>query len=182
MLTNLHEIWKNTVSGMTTIGFDIAVTMTDGHSSNMKLFNTKILGKDSDELCVENPDSPGSQIYLMYDPVYLFKNFYNNWTKKINFDCLTGTIELNFGYLQHLYDIEKTISPKKAHKLSKKVLRPQSIEKTSVKLADSAFHESTIAGLQYYAKHGHNYFPSTFVFGLQQGFILGCFTFLASDF
>ena len=164
----LYEIWKSTVSAMTKVGFDIAVTMTDGHSSNMKLFNTKILGKDLDKVFVENPDSPGSNIYLMYDPVHLFKNFYNNWTKKINFDCptedLKGTLEPNFLYLQQLYDIEKTISPKMAHKLSEKVLRPQSIEKTSVKLADSAFHESTIAGLRYYAKHGHDYFLDTAIF------------------
>ena len=33
----LYSIWKNVVSQMTAIGFDIAVTMTDGHSSNMKL-------------------------------------------------------------------------------------------------------------------------------------------------
>ena len=39
----LYSIWKNVVSQVTAIGFDIAVTMTDGHSSNMKLFNIKTL-------------------------------------------------------------------------------------------------------------------------------------------
>ena len=39
----LYSIWKNVVSQVTAIGFDVAVTMTDGNSSNMKLFNNKIL-------------------------------------------------------------------------------------------------------------------------------------------
>ena len=32
----LYSMWKNIVSQVTMIGFGIAVTMTDGHSSNMK--------------------------------------------------------------------------------------------------------------------------------------------------
>ena len=38
----LHSVWKNVVSQISDIGFDIYVTMTDGHSSNMSLFNKKI--------------------------------------------------------------------------------------------------------------------------------------------
>ena len=53
------------MSEMTKIGFDIAVTMTDGHSSNMKLFNDKILKKDFGIFCVKNFDNPGSYIYLL---------------------------------------------------------------------------------------------------------------------
>ena len=44
---------------------------------------------------------------------------------------------------------------KMARKLKEVVLHPVAIEKTNVRLADSLFHESTIAALDYYASHGH---------------------------
>ena len=72
---------------MTAIGFDVAVTMTDGHSSIMKLFNNKILQNVAGSLSVPNKDSPGSSIYLLYDTVHLFKNFYNNWMTRKEFEC-----------------------------------------------------------------------------------------------
>lgn len=40
---------------------------------------------------------------------------------------------------------------KVAHKLTEKVLSPHSIEKTNVMLAERLFHDSTIAGLEFYA-------------------------------
>ena len=38
------------------------------------------------------------------------------------------------------------------------MLRPTSIEKTDVGLADSCFHESTINALRYYSNHGYSKF------------------------
>ena len=51
-----------------------------------------------------------------------------------------------------------------AYKLNEKVLHPQAIEKTSVKLADAAFHESTIVTLKYYALNGYPQFMDTAIF------------------
>ena len=51
-----------------------------------------------------------------------------------------------------------------AHKITDKVLHPQSIEKTNVKLADAAFHESTMNALNYYANNGHPHFKDTALF------------------
>ena len=48
-----------------------------------------------------------------------------------------------------------------AHKLNERVLHPTSIEKTSVKLADAAFHESTINALNYYAENRYKHFRDT---------------------
>ena len=50
---------------------------------------------------------------------------------------------------------------KMAHKLNDKVLNPSSLEKTSVKLADNIFHESTINALTYYANNGYPVFNGT---------------------
>ena len=41
------------------------------------------------------------------------------------------------------------------------MLHPKPIEKTNVKLADGAFHESTINALRYYASRGYPHFEVT---------------------
>ena len=64
----------------------MAVTITDGHSSNMTLFNSKILKNHSD-LSIVNEMNPDNLIFPLFDPVHIFKNFYNNWTKKVKFEC-----------------------------------------------------------------------------------------------
>ena len=59
----LYDVWKNVMKVTAEIGFDVAVTMTDGHSSNMSLFNSKIL-KNAQDLCVENEFIPCSIIHI----------------------------------------------------------------------------------------------------------------------
>ena len=138
----LYSIWKYVVSQMIAIGFDIAGTMTDGHSSNMKPFNIKILKNVSENLSVPNYENICSYIFLLFDPPHLFKNVYNNWMVKKIFDCphvdSSGSMTYlpKISHLKELYDIESGKSQKMAYKLTEKVLHPQSIEKTSVKLAE----------------------------------------------
>jgi hypothetical protein len=59
-------------------------------------------------------------------------------------------------HLQDLYELELGKPAKIAHKLSEKVLAPISIERTNVQLANSLFHESTIAALEFYARDGND--------------------------
>ena len=72
----LHSIWKSVLSQISKIGFDIAVTITDGHSSNMPLIKKKVL-KSEQDLFVYNEDKRDSKIFPIYDNTHLFKNFYN---------------------------------------------------------------------------------------------------------
>ena len=44
----LSSIWTDVVGKIEKIGFDPAVTMTDGHSSNISLFNNKLSKKKDD--------------------------------------------------------------------------------------------------------------------------------------
>ena len=69
-----------------------------------------------------------------------------------------------FSNLEELYNIEYGKAQKMAYKLNEQVLHPQSIEKTNVKLADAAFHESTINALTYYAAHGYENFKDSAIF------------------
>ena len=73
-----------------------------------------------------------------------------------------GNPEAN--HVKTLYLLEHGKLAKFAHKLSDKVMNPSSIEKTNVMLADSFFHESTIAGLEFHANRDHPEFKNTVPF------------------
>ena len=161
----LYEVWKNVAKAISEIGFDIAVTMTDGHSSNMSFFNTKLLSNPHD-LSFENEYKPGSKIFPMFDNTHLFKNFYNNWRNKSYFKCPSfefpeTNISPTFAHIRRIHEIEKGLPEKMAYKLTEKVLEPKVMEKTSVKLADAVFHESTINALNYYAENGYEKFKDS---------------------
>jgi len=54
----------------------------------------------------------------------------------------------SFSHVKELHQKELGCGVKFAHKLTDKVLAPQPIERSSVKLADAFFHDSTINGLE----------------------------------
>ena len=71
-------------------------------------------------------------------------------------------MQARFSDLNDVFDLELCKPEKKeAHKLSKKMLNPTSIEKSSVALVNSCFHKSTIFALRYYSSHGYPYFKET---------------------
>lgn len=152
------KVYMTLLKTVVEIGFDVTVTLVDGHSSNCKFFK--------DELCsgmlncsINNPLKSQNRIFLLFDPVHLFKNFYNNFINKKFFECPNFENEIiksNIEHITEIYNIELGKSVKIAHRLSDKVLAPASIEKSNVSLADSIFHESTIAALQFYAVRNNN--------------------------
>ena len=70
----------------------------------------------------------------------------------------------SFSHLKELYMLEKGKHQKIAHKLTEQVSHPKPIEETNVKLADAAFHESTINALRYYGTRGYGHFKDTAIF------------------
>ena len=93
---------------------------------------------------------------MMYD-VFLYPNFQDI----IEFGTTEKILQANFGHIRQLHDLEFGKPVKMGYKLNDKVLNPCSLEKTSVKLADSLFHESTINALNHYSKHGYPEFQGT---------------------
>ena len=162
----LINVWQNCISVLSEIGFIAVVTMTDGHKSNESFFK-KLLEHNIDSFHIDHPHFSGQNIFLLFDPVHLFKNFYNNFMvydtfSYPNFQLIDGEIlRANFAHIRQLYDLELGNPVKMAHKLNDKVLNPSSLEKTSVKLADAVFHESTINALTYYGTHGYPEFLGT---------------------
>ena len=156
------SVWRSCLEVVTDIGFEVVLTMTDGLESNVRFF--KILS-DGDVL-IKNPFNPLTFIILLFDTVHLFKNIYNNLLSYGFFTCHSFEkdgvfLTAKFSHVVELYNIELTMPIKRAHKITAKVLNPSSIEKTSVKLADACFHESTINALNFYASKGHPEFSET---------------------
>ena len=156
------SIWRNCLEAVTKIGFETVLTMTDGLEANVRFFKM-VSGGD---VMIKNPFNLYSFIFLLFDTVHLFKNIYNNLVMYGIFICssfekdgvyLTAT----FSHVVVLYNKELTVPVKRAYKLTEKVLKPSSLEKTSVMLADSCFHESTINALNYYASRGNPEFSET---------------------
>ena len=145
----------------------MVATITDGHESNVKSY-AKLIGTNPQHY-VNNPYFPGRKIFLLFDPVHLFKTFYNNFMNYSIFRYPTydhsepseEIFEAKFSHVKDIFHIELGKSIKMAHKLNDKVLNPSVLEKTNVKLADSLFHHSTINALTYYSFHNFPEFKST---------------------
>ena len=75
--TILYTIWESNIKVLTEIGFNIVATITDGHESNAKFF-ARLLGINLQPYYVNNPYSSGKKIFLLFDPVHVFKHIYNN--------------------------------------------------------------------------------------------------------
>ena len=152
----LHSIWTDAMKEVEKIGFDVAVTMTDGHSSNMNFFNNKLL-KNKSDTCLSMES--GSKNIPFYDNTHIFK-----CPSFPQVENMQEVVSPSFSHLNELYMLEKGKHQKIAHKLTEQVLHPKPIEKTNVKLADAAFHESTINALRYYGTRGYGHFKDTAIF------------------
>jgi hypothetical protein len=155
--TILHESFNKIVECVTEVGFDVVCVSTDGHSANRR-FYAQELCRGKIQPYVAHPVT-GDKIFLLFDQVHLFKNFFTNFLNRRVFYCpafeetdtdtATGFAP-NFKHLEQLYQHELSKPVKYAHKLTKKVLCPRPIERCNVMLAERTFHESTIAALNFY--------------------------------
>ena len=108
----LHSIWTDVMKKVGKIGFDVAVTMTDGHSSNMNFFNNKLL-KNKSDMCLSMES--GSKNFPFYDNTHIFKNSNNNWSNYDTFKCpsfpqienMQEVVSPSFSHLKELYMLEK---------------------------------------------------------------------------
>ena len=68
----LYQVWLNVVKAVTEIQFDITVTMTDGHKSNVRLFKEKLCGGFM-KMWIPNPLSQKIIEYICFltQPIYL---------------------------------------------------------------------------------------------------------------
>ncbi len=151
----IYQEFMGVMKELTSIGYQVTAVSVDNAAPNRK-FYVEELCSGNIKTKVAHPELPDQEIYLLFDAVHNFKNVYNNFQtrKEFIYPALvdTGEKKASFLHLEQLYNLELGKPIKMAYKLSDKVLHPTNIEKTNVLLADSLFHESTIAALRYYAK------------------------------
>jgi hypothetical protein len=159
----LHKMFPQVLRIVHSAGLTVVATSMDNFSANRK-FYTELCGGEL-KTSIPNPLDARQPLFLLFDAVHNFKNIYNNFLGKGAFNCppfLGAKIgKPSFKHIERIYAMELGKPLKMAHKLKDKVLHPLSIEKTNVKLADAAFHESTINALEFYSKNGHPEFSDT---------------------
>lgn len=160
----IQDIFSQLLEVLVDIGFSVVAVTVDGHSANMKFY--KDLGGGDMKPYIQNPFKDEEKVFLLFDSVHLFKNYYNNFERKKVFVCPAfsegeSPFVANFNHLKKIYEMEMGMPIKFGFKLSDKCLNPAPIEKTNVMLANSVFHESTINALEHYAEKGFPEFKET---------------------
>lgn len=109
---------------------------------------------------------PSSGILVLFDTVYLFKMFNNNFIRKETFtypsfsDNDDEKVLAKFTHLQEPYHLELGKWEKMAFNLTHTGLIPINIEKTNVRLAILC-SMSTISAVEYCGNHGYAHFKGT---------------------
>ena len=153
----LFDCYSEVMTFLRRTAMTVVAILVDNAATNRKFF--------IDYLCSGNltpsilDPVTRQPLFLIFDPVHTIKNVYNNFQGRKVFECppmdhnLPTGCTADFSHIVQLFQMESTMSLKKAHRLTPSTLHPRSIEKTSVKLAVSVFCESTRDALQYYAAH-----------------------------
>jgi hypothetical protein len=78
--STLLKHFSTVLSSLHSIGFNVVLVLLDGHKTNIKFFLE--LGNGHKEICIQHPFNTSSKLFLMFDPVHIFKNFYHNFERK----------------------------------------------------------------------------------------------------
>ncbi len=151
----IFDAFNKVLKLLCNVGFYVTVVSVDNATANRR-FYAEILCHNNLTPRIPHLLLPVTPMFLLFDSTHNFKNIYNNFVNKKEFlfpGFEKGEVPFTacFCHLEELYQLELGKPVKIAYKLNDKVLHPSAIEKTNVKLADAAFHESTIAGLEFYA-------------------------------
>ena len=84
----LMSHFQKVFSALHSIGFQTVAVGTDGHKTNVKFF-TELSGGNL-TVAVPNPLENSLPVFLIFDPVHLMKNFFNNFQRKRYKQLLLG--------------------------------------------------------------------------------------------
>jgi len=145
---------------------NVLATVLDNYAPNRKFFLEELCGGQLKTSVIHS--ETGNQHFLLFDSVHNFKNIYGNFVNKREFECPKFKDEEigspKFKHLEELYLLEMDKNVRISHKLNDRVLHPTLLERTNVSLSNALFHESTIQGLEFYGKNGHEEFLETVPF------------------
>jgi len=148
----IYQNCLNILNELNQLDFQVVALCADNHASNRSLFLNKFCNGELKSK-VQNPADISKPLFLIFDPTHNFKNIYNNFQKSkvFEFHSSSSFKMASFHHIESLFELESEKPLKIAHKLKPIVLQPNNLQRTSVKLASSVFHESTLNGLKHFS-------------------------------
>ena len=152
----LCDLTKQVITNVTNAGYTVISIISDNNVVNRKMFMS-LSGSDNLVPYIINSVNNIDKILLLFDSVHILKCIRDNWINLKNFKrtfTFPGFNDYNeifrasFSELEHVYEMENSLTNKQAYRLSWKALHPHSIERQNVKLALCIFNESNVAALK----------------------------------
>ena len=140
-------------------GFFVLVVISDNHPANRKCLTSFICAGQL-KSSISHPHDDSKRLHLLIDPTHNMKNLFNNFQRNETVKFAVDETA-SFKHIKELYDIEKNIQLRMAHRLFPAVLSPTSIQRASCKLSCALFHESTAAALEFYVSKGKTEWTGT---------------------
>ena len=153
----LYQLFMSVLKAISEIGYNVSVSLVDAHSCNVKFYQKELCG-DELALYIEHPVDKNRLLFLLLGQTHVFKCIYNNFQKRIVFECPNFgdmLISANLNHLIELFNLELSKPVKMAYELNDECLNPQTIEKNKVGLVARVFSESTRKATSYYVQNGH---------------------------
>lgn len=150
----LNRCYESVMTLIHSVGFEVVALLVDNAPANRKFYKLYLCNNEW-KTNITNKWN-GKNLYLLFDTTHNVKNLYNNFQSRKVMSCpafppyLSEATTAKFSDIENVYNHELHKPLKMAFKLNDSVIRPQNIEKTSVKLAAAVFDESTIAALRYF--------------------------------
>eukprot|EP00732_Lithocolla_globosa_P003269 Lithocolla_globosa_v1_NODE_2537_length_1961_cov_78.116999.p1 type:complete len:367 gc:universal NODE_2537_length_1961_cov_78.116999:1139-39(-) len=150
---------------VTSAGFHVQVIILDNSTINRDLF-CQLAGVEKIEHLPSFTIHPTEakleymKLFLMFCFVHLAKTTRNNWLAADNAVIRYPAFEdfpagrANFLLLRDIYHAEENLLLKLCPKLTHEVVYVTGLAKQKVPLVVALFHDSTIAGLEYYSRNG----------------------------
>ena len=145
-------------------GFKIVAMCSDNHAVNRSFFSG--LGDGVLRSSVAYPPNSENNIFLVLDPTHNLKNVYNNFQRSslFIFPHEDTFLTAKFEHIRELFELEKDLPVRQAHKLTRDSLSPSNIQRASFKHCAAIFHESTVNALRYFVANGKHEWRGTQVF------------------
>lgn len=156
----LHNLILQILNMLKSVGFKVLTIISDNNGVNRSMFTKLCGGTLKTSFCnMYETDEKYQKVFVMFDPVHLFKSIRNNWINQSDsnqtliFPSFYKHEETKFASVSILKSVhrkEENNVIKLAPSLTKKVLFPTNIERQNVNLCVKFFDEKNIAALKYY--------------------------------
>ena len=140
------------IQDLESFGAKVLGVISDNNRVNQAFFRLFTPLTDDKAWMVQSPVEPSRPLFLLYDPVHIFKNLRNNWmtekTQTLSFTSSEGdTMEAKWSDLQELHAAESQTMTKLST-VNKTSLNPSNIEKQKVSLVLNVFSNKTSVALK----------------------------------